>query len=134
MSEATNRYERGLAKLAEVDGRAGEKVVAALEKISPDLARYVVEYPFGDVYSRPGMNLRERELVTIAALGALGNAAPQLAVHLRASVNVGISLEELKEVAIQLSVYAGFPAALNMIFAIARLEEELAEADTSSEE
>lgn len=119
-----SRYETGLRNLQAIDGRAGQEVLASLEAISPDLARYVVEYPFGDIYNRPGLGLRERELVTVAALGALGNAAPQLRVHLRAALHVGLTIEELKEVAIQLSVYAGFPAALNMMFAIGELERE----------
>jgi len=121
-----HRYETGLRNLEAIDGRAGQEVLASLEAISPAMARYVVEYPFGDIYARPGLGLRERELVTVAALGALGNAAPQLKVHLQAALHVGLSIEELKEVAIQLSVYAGFPAALNMMFAIGEVEREQA--------
>ena len=67
MNEAS-RYERGLAKLAEVDGQAGEEVVARLG----DLGRYIVEFAFGDIYSRPGLNVREREIATVAVLTALG--------------------------------------------------------------
>ncbi|WP_110876892.1 carboxymuconolactone decarboxylase family protein [Franconibacter helveticus] len=111
-----SRYETGLARLTEIDGAAGENVIAALADIAPDLGRYVIEFGFGDVYSRPGLDLRSRELATVAALTALGHAQPQLAVHLHAALNVGCTREELVEVIIQMSLYAGFPAALNAMF------------------
>ena len=109
----TPRYLQGLAKLREIDGQAGEHVVASLADIAPDFARYLIEYPFGDIYSRPGLDLRSREIAVVAALTAMGNAAPQLKVHLQAALNVGVTREEIVEVIMQMSVYAGFPAALN---------------------
>lgn len=109
--------ERGRRALAEIDGEAGHKVVAALADIAPDFATYVFEFPFGDIYARPGLDLRSREIATIAALTALGNAAPQLKVHIEAGLNVGLSRDEIVEVLIQMAVYAGFPAALNGLFA-----------------
>jgi 4-carboxymuconolactone decarboxylase len=115
MSE--DRYERGWKKLKEIDGEAGERVMESLKDIAPDLARYVIEFPFGDVYSRPGLDLKSREIATVAALTALGNATPQLKVHIHAALNVGCTREEIIEVMIQMAVYAGFPAALNGIFA-----------------
>lgn len=111
--ETSPRYQRGLAKLREIDGQAGEHVVASLEGIAPDFARYLIEFPFGDIYSRPGLDLRSREIAVVAALTALGNAVPQLKVHLRAALNVGVTREETVEVLMQMAVYAGFPAALN---------------------
>ena len=111
--ETNPRYQRGLAKLREIDGQAGEHVVASLDGIAPDFARYLIEFPFGDIYSRPGLDLRSREIAVVAALTALGNAAPQLKVHLRAALNVGVTREETVEVLMQMAVYAGFPAALN---------------------
>lgn len=111
------RYQQGLAKLNEIDGEAGEKVIAALQDIAPDLARYVIEFPFGDIYTRPGLDLKSREIATVAALTALGNAAPQLKVHIHGALNVGCTETEIVEVIIQMAVYAGFPAALNGMFA-----------------
>ena len=104
-----SRFERGLARLAEVDGAAGEEVVAPLG----DLGRYIVEFGFGDIYSRDGLSLRDRELATIALLTALGGREPQLRVHLRAGLNVGLSAREIEEVIIQTVPYAGFPTAIN---------------------
>ena len=112
-----SRYERGLAKLAEIDGEAGAKVVDSLRDIAPDFARYLIEFPFGDIYSRPGLDLRSREIAVVAALTALGNATPQLKVHIEGALNVGVTRDEVVEVIMQMAVYAGFPAALNGLFA-----------------
>lgn len=120
----SERYKRGLEKLKEIDGEAGEKVIAALEDISPDLARYTIEFPFGDIYSRPGLDLRSREIATIAALTVLGYAAPQLKVHINAGLNVGLSETEIKEIIIQMAGYAGFPAALNAMFIVKEVFNE----------
>lgn len=102
--------------LAEIDGEAGHNVIAALADIAPDFATYLFEFPFGDIYSRPGLGLREREIATIASLAAMGNAAPQLKVHIEAGLNVGLSREEIVEILMQIAVYAGFPATLNGLF------------------
>jgi len=112
-----DRFERGARALASIDGHAGQKVIDALADVAPDFARYLIEFPFGDIYSRPGLGLREREIATIAALTALGNATPQLKVHIEAGLNVGVSREEVVEIVMQMAVYAGFPAALNGLFA-----------------
>lgn len=112
-----SRLERGTRALSEIDGQAGERVVSALADIAPDFARYLIEFPFGDIYSRPGLDLRAREIATIAALTALGNASPQLKVHIEAGLNVGLSRGEITEIIMQMAVYAGFPAALNGLFA-----------------
>jgi 4-carboxymuconolactone decarboxylase len=115
--KSDERYQRGLDKLAEIDGEQGQRVIDSLADIAPDFAQYLIEFPFGDIYCRPGLDLRTRELVTVAALTALGNAAPQLKVHLHAALNVGCSREEIVETIMQMAVYAGFPAALNGLFA-----------------
>jgi len=111
------RYQQGWAKLKEVDGQAGENVIESLRDIAPDFARLIIEFPFGDIYTRPGLDLKTRELAVVAALTALGNAAPQLKVHLQGARNVGCSEQEIVEVIMQMAVYAGFPAALNGLFA-----------------
>lgn len=107
------RYEAGWDKLREIDGEAGEKVITSLQKIAPDLARYTIEFPFGDIYRRPGLDLPQRELITVAALTTLGSCESQLNVHIHGALNVGCTAEQIVEVIIQMAVYAGFPAALN---------------------
>ncbi|WP_328587476.1 carboxymuconolactone decarboxylase family protein [Algihabitans albus] len=105
--------ERGRRLLSEIDGEAGERVAASLSGIAPDFARYLLEFPFGDIYARPGLALRDREIATIAALTAMGTATPQLKVHIEAGLKVGLSRDEIVEIVMQMAVYAGFPAALN---------------------
>ncbi|RQM47449.1 carboxymuconolactone decarboxylase family protein [Paraburkholderia bannensis] len=112
-----SRLARGLRMLTAIDGHAGEQVVASLADIAPDFATYLLEFPFGDIYARPGLDLRAREIATIAALTALGHAQPQLKVHIAAGLNVGLSEAEIVETIMQMAVYAGFPAALNGLFA-----------------
>ena len=114
---SSERYITGQEMLQRVDGHGGEAVVDSLRDIAPDFARYLIEFPFGDIYARPGLDLRSREIATIAALTALGNAEPQLKVHIAAGLNVGLTQEEITEVIMQMAVYAGFPAALNGRFA-----------------
>jgi 4-carboxymuconolactone decarboxylase len=109
------RYERGWSKLKEIDGEIGEKIFKSLEDISPDLRKYIIEFSFGDIYSRDGTSLKQKEIAVVAALTAMGNAAPQLNVHINGALNVGCSVEEIVEVIIQMSSYSGFPSALNAI-------------------
>ncbi|EMF7579580.1 carboxymuconolactone decarboxylase family protein [Klebsiella pneumoniae] len=113
---SSERYIIGQEMLQRVDGKGGEAVVDSLRDIAPDFARYLIEFPFGDIYARPGLDLRSREIATIAALTALGNAEPQLKVHIAAGLNVGLTQEEITEAIMQMAVYAGFPAALNGLF------------------
>lgn len=109
------RYERGWLKLKEIDGKVGEEIVKNLESISPDLGKYIIEFSFGDVYSRESTSLKQKEIAVVAALTAMGNAAPQLNVHINGALNVGCSVEEILEVIIQMSSYSGFPGSLNAI-------------------
>ena len=113
MSTEQNRFDRGLENLKKIDGEVGEKVIESLQDIAPDLAKYTIEYSFGDIYDRPGLDLRAREIATIAALTALGNAKPLLKGHIQVGLNVGLSKEEIIEIIMQMSVYSGFPTAIN---------------------
>lgn len=113
----SERFITGQKMLQQVDGKGGDAVVESLKDIAPDFARYLLEFPFGDIYARPGLDLRSREIATVAALTALGNTTPQLKVHIAAALHVGLTKEEIIEVIMQMAVYAGFPAALNGLFA-----------------
>ncbi|WP_348529362.1 carboxymuconolactone decarboxylase family protein [Methylobacterium mesophilicum] len=86
-------------------------------EIAPDLARYLIQFPFGDTCSWPGLDLCSREIATVTVPAAVGNAAPKLKVHIVASLNVGLSRAEIVEILMQMAVCAGFPAALNGSFA-----------------
>ncbi len=120
----SERYKKGWDKLKEIDGVAGENVINALKGIAPDFADLLIEFPFGDVYSRDGLDLKSREIATVAALTAMGTASPQLKVHVHGALNVGCTQQEIIEIMIQMAVYAGFPAALNGLFAAKEVFDE----------
>ncbi|MCE0453209.1 carboxymuconolactone decarboxylase family protein [Brevibacillus sp. AF8] len=107
------RYEVGSQVMNQVVGESGVRTREFLKGIAPDFERFLVEFPFGDIYSRPGLELKSREIATVAALTALGYAIPQLKVHINGALNVGCTKEEIMEIMMQMAVYAGFPAALN---------------------
>lgn len=109
------RMQAGEQVLAQVTKSAGQKVVESLADICPDLGRFIVEFAYGDVISRQALDLKTRELSTIAMLGALGDCGPQLKVHIQGCLNVGCSRAEIVETLLQLAVYAGFPRAINAV-------------------
>ena len=108
-----SRYELGLKHFKEIYGEIGTKVLENLNHISPDMSRYIIEFAFGEIYSRKGLDLKAREIVTISSLLTMGNAKPQLKSHIHGALNIGCSREEILEIMIQISLYSGFPAALN---------------------
>ena len=110
------RFQKGLRTLNKINSTAGKRILSMLNDIAPDMARLVIEFPYGDIYSRPGLDLRTRELVTIASLTTLGFAAKELKAHIHNALNAGCTKKEIIEVMMQMSVYAGFPASLNALF------------------
>jgi 4-carboxymuconolactone decarboxylase len=107
------RYEKGLEIMGVVAGDNAEKLVANIESIAPGFSNTLIEFAFGDICARPGLDLKARELATVAALTAMGNAAPQLRLHIDGALNAGCSRTEITEVIVQMALYAGIPAALN---------------------
>ena len=105
----------GRKKLLEIDGEAGVRVEETLNAICPDLSRYLIEYSFGEIYAREILDNKTKEQAVVAALTAMGTAAPQLKVHIHAALHVGCTPEEIREVIIQMCGYAGFPATLNAL-------------------
>lgn len=110
-----NRFEKGLKKLSEVDGTAGEQVINSLNDIAPDLGKYIVEFAFGDIYCRENLSLKEREMITLASLLTQGGCENQLEVHINGALNVGITPLKVTEVFLQCIPYTGFPRVLNAI-------------------
>lgn len=115
MTDEAQRREAGIRALQSITGGTGEAVVESLRDIAPDLAEWIISFSYGDVMSRPGLDLRSRQFATVAALAALGNAAPQLKVHVHGALNVGCTPAEIVEIIMQMAVYAGFPAAINAL-------------------
>jgi 4-carboxymuconolactone decarboxylase len=124
--EQSERFQRGWQRLLEVDAEGGERVVESLKDVAPDLGRYVVEFAYGEIYQRPALDLRQRQLVTISALTTLGGAEPQLEVHVNAGLNVGLTAREVVEAILHCIPYTGFPRVLNAIFVAKRVFEERA--------
>ena len=122
------RRRHGQSVLAEIDGHQGEAVIDSLADINPALGPHVAAFVFGDIYDRPGLDPRSRQLVTLGVLTALGGCEAQLKVHIGAALNVGLSREEITESLLHTAVFCGFPRALNATF-VAR--EGFAERDTA---
>ena len=110
-----DRFERGHALLNKIHGTTGQNVLKGISEVSPDLSKFITEYAFGDIYTREALGLRERQIATISSLITLGDAASELKVHMKAGLNVGLSKEELIEIILQMSLYAGFPRAIQAI-------------------
>lgn len=102
---------RGLEIYREVIGDIGP--IERLREVLPDIDRYVVDFFYGEVYARPALDLKTREVVSVASLAALGNAGPQLRAHINGALNMGWTREEIVEMLLQLALHAGFPATLN---------------------
>lgn len=118
------RFELGMEQLKQIDGIGGENVIKSLEDIAPDLGRYIIEFAFGDIYSRKELTLQEREMITITSLLTSGGCEPQLEVHINGALNVGISPEKIIETFIQCIPYVGFPRVLNAVFAAKKIFSE----------
>ena len=119
-----NRYERGAARIRELDGEHPQRRAAAYEalaRIAPDLPRLAVEFAYGDIHSRPGLDPGRRELVVLGVLVGLGDTGRQLASHLSSALNVGVTRDELVEAILQTLPYAGFPRAINALGVLAEV-------------
>jgi len=120
-TERQQRFEHGMKVLDSIDGAAGANVIDSLNDISPELAHQVAAWGFGEIYSRPGLEPRDRQLVTLGMLTALGGCEPQLEVHINAALNVGLTPQQIIEALLHSAVYCGFPRALNATFAAKRV-------------
>lgn len=118
------KYEQGKKIMQEVNGKMADMMMSKVGAISPDFAGYLAEHVFGDIYARPALDYKARQLATVAALTALGNAAPQLKMHMNGALNNGWTRAEIIELMIHLSVFTGFPAAMNGLFAAKELFEQ----------
>ncbi|MET9613624.1 carboxymuconolactone decarboxylase family protein [Kitasatospora indigofera] len=110
--------------LARIDGEAGERVVSSLADVSPELAHQIAAWGFGEIYARPALAPRDRQLVTLGMLTALGGCEPQLEVHVNAALNVGLTPQEIVESLLQAAAYCGFPKAINATLAAKRVFAE----------
>lgn len=109
----TERLKLGEQELTQLDSLQVEGLKNAYNDFSPELVKHTLEFGYADIYSRDNLNKKYRQIATIAALTALGNAQPQLKFHINAGLNIGLTVENIKEIMLLMSVYAGFPSAIN---------------------
>lgn len=118
------RFTQGMEQLKTIDGKGGENVIKSLEDIAPNLGKFIVEFAFGDIYTREGLTTEEREMITLSSLLTAGGCEPQLEVHINGALNVGISPEKVIETFLQCIPYTGFPKVLNAVFAAKKVFAE----------
>lgn len=118
------RFTQGMEQLKTIDGKGGENVIKSLEDIAPDLGKFIVEFAFGDIYTREGLTTEEREMITLSSLLTAGGCEQQLEVHIGGALNVGISPEKVIETFLQCVPYTGFPKVLNAVFAAQKVFAE----------
>lgn len=121
----TKRFDKGSEIIQDLYGNFGGAFFDDLEDVAPDFGRFIVEFSYGDVFSRPGLDRRTRELAIISALTALGTAERQLKAHILGAFKAGASREEVVETIMQVAVYAGFPAGFNALMVAKSTFEEL---------
>ncbi|MEC0175032.1 MULTISPECIES: carboxymuconolactone decarboxylase family protein [Paenibacillus] len=120
----SNRYDKGIEVLQRmVSEETLNATVKKMEKFSPDMAKLIVEFPYGSLYSRPGLDLKQRSLLTIGAMIASG-AAAQLDFHIQGALNVGLTPNEIVEAVMHCVSYAGFPKTLDAMFVVMKVFDE----------
>ena len=127
MSRTAEPLFQAMALLEKLEPGAPAKVQANLDAFSPDAAELVLGFAFADIVGRDGIDLRTREMLTVAMLAAMSTAQGQLEFHIRAAMNTGVTQEEIVEIVLQVSVYAGIPACMNAITAAKKAFQEAAE-------
>jgi 4-carboxymuconolactone decarboxylase len=110
--EEDDRFKRGSEAVERIFPGGVKMTKEILQDIAPDFARFCIEFPYGDIWTRPGLDKKSREIASVAALTALGYAPSQLKVHIRGALNIGCTREEIVETIMQMASIAGFPAAL----------------------
>jgi len=120
-----DRLEAGKKTFKKVTGNVGEKFLDNLKEVAPDFADYLVEFPYGVIYSRPGFDIKTRELIILSSLATQGNAAIELKAHIKIALNAGITRNKIIELFMQISVYAGFPVAVNAMLTAKDVFKEL---------
>jgi 4-carboxymuconolactone decarboxylase len=113
--EASAEYQRGMNEIRKQLGPMADSYIEKIKALSPEFAWVNVTFPFGELYTRDVLDLKTRELCTVAALTVQGFSLPELKLHIDAALRTGASREEVIEVITQMIAYAGFPAATNAL-------------------
>jgi 4-carboxymuconolactone decarboxylase len=110
-----SKHEQGMQRIKEVLGHDAEQIIKNFEKVSPDFAKYIVEFAYGELYSRNGLTDKHRELAAVASMIGQGNTGFPLKTHLKGMLNVGWTQNEILELIIFLISFVGFPPAVDAI-------------------
>src|SRR5690625_4690888 len=116
---AEDRYQKGIDKIQELTSSGDDNptgfmdIGEAFKDIAPDLSKYVVEFAFADIYSRTGLDNKQKVLTTITALVAQGK--PQIGMHIKTGLSVGLTPEEIVGCIMHLIPYTGFPSVLGAL-------------------
>lgn len=108
-----DRLKKGEQELSKLDNMQVQRLKDAYSDLSPELVQFTLEYGYADIFSRDNLTPKYRQVATIAALAALGNAQSQLKFHINAGLNIGLTVENIKEIMLLMTIFAGFPAAIN---------------------
>lgn len=126
---ANDRYEKGIKKIQEFTVSHDDKnptgemeIGEGFKDLAPDLSKYVVEFAFGEIYARPGLDNKQKVITTIAGLVAQG--MPQIEIHINSGLNVGLTPEEIVGCIMHLLPYTGFPRVLNALKVAQKVFEE----------
>lgn len=121
--EKSAEYQRGITQLHKQLGPMAEQYIDNIKKIAPEFAWVNVTFPFGELYPRNVIDLKTRELCTVAALTVQGFSGVELKLHIDAALRTGSTQEEVIEVITQMIAYCGFPAATNALMIAASVFE-----------
>ena len=108
-----DRYRRGTAVLDQIHGTSIVDLVADLQDVSPEMGYQVVAWAYGEMYARPNLSHRDRQLVTLGMLASQGGEEGELRAHIPLALEVGLTPDEIVEVFLHSIAYCGFPRAIN---------------------
>ncbi|MFX3619101.1 MAG: carboxymuconolactone decarboxylase family protein [Sporolactobacillus sp.] len=120
----SQRFKMGWEKMQQIGGEQSEKVINQLESIAHGFSNHIVEYAFGDIFCREGLDLKQRELVLIASLVTQGDCDSWLHLHINAGLNAGLKPEEIVEAMVQCSLPCGLPRVLNALSIVGQVFKE----------
>jgi 4-carboxymuconolactone decarboxylase len=113
--ETSAAYQRGMAEMHKQLGPMADAYIQRIKRLAPEFAWVNVTFPFGELYTRDILDLKTRELCTVAALTVQGSSLPQLKIHIDAALRCGASRAQVVEIITQMIAYCGFPAATNAL-------------------
>lgn len=123
--ENSPAYQRGMAQIRKQLGPMADAYIRNIKALAPEFAWVNVTFPFGELYPRDVIDLKTRELCTVAALTVQGFSLPELKLHIKAALRCGASRAQVTEIITQMIAYCGFPAATNALMTMKQVFDEL---------